>query len=256
MTPLTSHKREREETKKVLIYNDEGTNQSSLKAIESQLDKMTFTSKMVNSHYLKTKNWEKKTHLLIMGGGENRFWELSLGMEGMLRIANFVRRGGRYLGICAGAYFAASQSIFCQNGAQTIKKSRPLAFYQGTATGPINRSSNYLSLQAALAAKVDLLSQEGICYYQGGCSFDIHEDTPTTKVLGRYQQPYEGSCIISCQVEEGKAVLCGLHPEFLWEESLATAQTLSAFYNLVQTLSPYEAFRQEVWKTMLSELAT
>lgn len=259
---MISLKRDREEfeaipLKKILIYQDEGTCLSSLNAITSQLQKTLeapFTTKLVNSNYLKTKSWEIKTFALIMGGGHCSYWETALGTSGMLKIHHFVVHGGRYLGICAGAYFAAATSIFHLAGQSQITKTRPLAFFQGTATGPLNTTSNHLSPKAALAIKVDLLSKKGRCYYQGGCSFDITEDSPTTKILARYRTPYQGSAIIACSLGKGKAVLCGLHPEFLWEESLANHKTQQEFRTLVEKLTPQEPFRQDIWKAMLEEL--
>jgi biotin---protein ligase len=248
---------EAEPPKKILIYQDEGTCASSLKAIPTQLQRtlaLPFTTKYVNSNYLKTKNWEVKTFALIMGGGHCSHWETTLGIIGMQKIHHFVAHGGRYLGICAGAYFAAATSIFHLAGQTQITKTRPIGFFQGTAIGPIIATDNHLSLQSALAVKIDLLSKKGRCYYQGGCVFDITEDTPTTKILARYHKPYQGSAIISCSVGQGKAVLTGLHPEFLWEESLASSKANKEFRALVEQLTPNETFRQDVWKVMIQAL--
>lgn len=261
-----SHKRDRDAyeaipPKKILIYQDAGTCPSSLKAIEAQLLRtleIPFTTKMVNSTYLLTKTWEHKTFALIMGGGSCSEWERSLGLEGMLKIQSFVQNGGRYLGICAGAYFAAATSLFHLQGTAPIIKKRPLSFYPGRAIGPIATMSDHLSPQAALAVGIDLLSSNGLYkglgYYQGGCAFDITEDRNFTKVLARYGQPYQGSAIIGCKVGQGNAVLCGLHPEFLWDIHLATERTLPELRTLVQSLYPQEDFRQEIWKTMIQEL--
>lgn len=242
--------------KKILVYQDQGTSVSSLQAIITQLQNTIqepFTTKIVNSRYLLTKKWEVKTFALIMGGGHCTHWENALGDAGMHIIKRFVANGGRYLGICAGAYFAAATSTFQLQGQAPITKLRPLAFYQGQAVGPIAKTTDHLSLQAAKALKIELLSKKGRCYYLGGCSFDITEDYGSTRVLALYTKPYYGSAIISCAVEKGRAVLCGLHPEFLWHHSLASEQTLDEFKNLVQKLSPEESFRQEIWSTMLKE---
>lgn len=261
MNIQATHKRDREEfelpVKKILIFKDEGTTLSSVEAITSQLAKTLetpFTTKCVNSHYLKTKNWEAKTFALIMGGGHCSYWENGLGTLGMLKIHHFVARGGRYLGICAGAYFAAATSTFQLGGQNQITKTRPLAFYQGCATGPLFTTENHLSPESALAAKIDLFSKKGRCYYQGGCAFDIVEDSQTTRILARYRAPYQGSAIISCSVGAGMAVLSGLHPEYSWQDTVTTCQTNPAFSKLVKKLIPNESFRQDIWKAMLHEL--
>ncbi|MCE5294207.1 MAG: BPL-N domain-containing protein [Chlamydiales bacterium] len=262
MTFLISQKRGREEfeapPKKILLYQDEGTCDSSMQAIYNQLQKSiqdSFCTEIVDSTYLKRNSWQDYTFAIVMGGGKCSSWEHSLGTEGMLSIRNFVSKGGRYLGICAGAYFAATTSIFRPLGQEQIIKQRPLAFFAGSAIGPLNASTHHLSPHAALAVKVDLLSQniKGHCYYLGGCAFNIHEDTETTRILARFCKPYKthGSAIISCAFGTGKAVLCGLHPEFFWQKIPHPNKDIEL---LSETLSEQEHFRQQLWTSMLHEL--
>lgn len=244
--------------KKILIYHDSGTYQQSIDAIYSQLQQ-TLTPeariKLVNSDYLRNKAWEAKTAALIMGGGMCGEWDKSLQEDGVKKIHDYVFNGGKYLGICAGAYFAATSSHFSLLGKLPIEKSRPLRFFQGRAVGPIFPTADHLSPQAALAAKIDLATVSGHCYYQGGCLFDIQADSPLTKVIANYAYPYRGAAIISCKVGKGQAVLCGLHPEFLWNKSSLDSVTQPHFYQLVQKLSPEEPFRQLIWQEMLRELS-
>ncbi len=252
MQPL---KRDREEfeldsPKQILIFDDAGCASESIRAIASQLTSLfSCTVEAKSAEYLKTHDWEKNTFALVMGGGECSRWDERLGTEGIERIRRYVTRGGRYLGICAGAYFAARESIFCLSGTAAIKKTRSLAFFDGIASGPIKTSDNHLSPSAALAVKINLLSQKtGKCYYQGGCSFNILEDSELTRVIACYEKPYQGSCIIRSIVGEGKAILCGLHPEFLWKPEYSAATPIAL------KLAKHEPFRQTVWQSMVSEL--
>ncbi len=242
---------EQNEPKQILIFEDEGCAQESIKAISQELTSLfSCTVEAKNADYLKKAAWEEHTFAIVMGGGECTRWEEKLGAEGIERIRRFVTRGGRYLGICAGAYFAARESIFCLSGQMAIKKTRSLAFFDGTACGPIAACNNHLSPESALAVKINLLSQrKGRCYYQGGCSFNITEDSETTRVLASYEKPYGGSCIIRCTVGAGKAILCGLHPEFLWKPEYA-----SFLKDLAPKLVKHEPFRKIVWQSMVSEL--
>lgn len=254
MNPASS-KREREEITRVLIYKDAGTCCPSLSAIKEQIEQ-TISSKVkfADSYYLTTKRWQEKTNILVMGGGSCSSWEHSLGTKGMLAIRSFVHAGGNYLGICAGAYFAAATSCFQLQGQPPLVKYRPLAFFSGLASGPINSPQDHLAPEAAVAAKVKLAAAKGLVYYQGGCSFDITESTEHVEVLARYQKPYRGSAIIACTAGLGKAVLSGPHPEFCWKKELGTLKTAATFAHLVETLSEQELFRQEIWRLMLSRL--
>lgn len=47
-------------------------------------------------------------HTLIMPGGKSWIYNENLGMHGAQEILKFVNGGGNYLGICAGAFYAAS----------------------------------------------------------------------------------------------------------------------------------------------------
>ncbi len=238
----------------IRIYLDKGTCNESVKAIQAQLANLPFKIKTISATSLLQKEWEAKTVALIMAGGQCSEWDKSLGTDGIRRIRQFVQNGGKYLGICAGAYFAARASLFQLQDLPPIIKERPLAFYPGCASGPILTTSNHLSPKAALAVRIKLLTKKGFCYYQGGCSCDIAEDKPGIKILARYKRPYTGSAILSCDVNGGKAILCGPHPEFAWNSTLATEATEPAFRHLVDALSPEEGFRKDIWDVMLREL--
>jgi biotin---protein ligase len=162
----------------------------------------------------------------------------------MRKIYNYVFKGGRYLGICAGGYFAAAYSHFVLPGEAPLIKTRPLRFYIGSAIGPINPNP--------LAVKVELLAQnrlkEGLSYYLGGPSFDILESSYLTRVLLRYSAPFRGAAAISNIVGDGRAVMCGLHPEFSFDPTMQNVTSLAL------PLSENEAFREEIWKILLEEL--
>lgn len=240
----------------ILVYHDFGCCEQSTQALVSQLERTAgkwFQIRVVDSDYLRKTSWERDTFGLAMGGGSCSAWERLLQEAGMQKIHNFVVGGGRYLGICAGAYFGSAYSFFLELGQIPLIKARPLRFYQGSAVGPINRTENHLLPQAALAAKVELLqsAKSGYCYYQGGPAFDISESSPFTKVLLKYDFGWAAG--ISNRVGHGSAVMCGLHPEFVWNKSEADQALLLEFRLLADTLAQQEAFRQEIWHTLINE---
>lgn len=240
----------------ILVYHDLGCCEQSTLALCSQLERAAgkwFQIRLVDSHYLRKTSWERETYGLAMGGGSCTMWERLLQETGMQKIHNFVFGGGRYLGICAGAYFGSSYSFFLELGQLPLIKARPLRFYQGSAVGPINSTENHLLPQAALAAKVVLVQSAkiGYCYYQGGPAFDISESSSLTKVLLKYGFGWAAG--ISNRVGLGRAVMCGLHPEFVWKKSEADKALLVEFRDLADTLAEQESFRQEIWHTLINE---
>ena len=126
----------------VLVYEDEGVNMQSSEALVTQLRALldsAISIQKVGSDYLKTQSWEDKTIALVMGGGKCTPWEKSLEESGMHKIRDYVLGGGKYLGFCAGAYFASAESHF----SSLPKKNRPLAFFKGKAKGPLFDTENY-----------------------------------------------------------------------------------------------------------------
>ncbi len=72
--------------------------------------------------------------LFVMPGGADLYYCEKLNGEGNTKIKAYVEQGGNYLGICAGAYYAARE-IDWNKG--EIAGSRELAFADAKATGPV-----------------------------------------------------------------------------------------------------------------------
>ncbi|PZP54422.1 MAG: biotin--protein ligase [Micavibrio aeruginosavorus] len=72
--------------------------------------------------------------LFVMPGGADLYYCEKLNGEGNTKIKAYVEQGGNYLGICAGAYYAARE-IDWNKG--EIAGSRELAFANAKATGPV-----------------------------------------------------------------------------------------------------------------------
>ncbi|HEX4839360.1 MAG TPA: BPL-N domain-containing protein [Rhabdochlamydiaceae bacterium] len=236
-----------------LVYSDKGVCLPSAKALEEQLKRLlgpTIAVIQVDGEYLRTQKWEDKTVVLAMGGGVCSEWDQQLQMEGIQKIQNYVRGGGKYIGFCAGAYFAAAKSCF---GA--VEKNRPLAFFPGKAVGPLV-DGDYLSLSGARAAEVSFKMKGvvvgGVLYYQGGCLFDVEEDSAAVEIIGIYRG-LEKAAAVFCRVGKGCAFLCGMHPEFKWSIDLSKGAN-KKYQLLVKKLSPHEMFREKVWEEIGNKL--
>jgi biotin---protein ligase len=60
-----------------------------------------------------------------------------------VKCADFVKGGGAYLGICAGAYYASERVEFEAGTALTVEGPRELAFFTGTALGSVVPDYDY-----------------------------------------------------------------------------------------------------------------
>jgi glutamine amidotransferase-like uncharacterized protein len=114
--------------REIYIYNDYGSSEFCVKSLiecfkliysESLVDinVRTISAEEILSGLLacSQKNSPDMV-MLIMGGGFDLGFEKMLGQRGTSIIREFVKSGGYYLGICAGAYFATDYVQFDLNG--------------------------------------------------------------------------------------------------------------------------------------------
>jgi len=148
---------------------------------------------------------------LIMPGGRDIPYTRSLKGEGCERIRSFVEAGGRYIGICAGSYFAGSRVSFDEGGPLEILGERELKFYSGIVKGPVYGTFDYYSRNGASAIEIEW-EENLFVYFNGGGTFV----GGSSKTLAYY--PNKTPAIIEIDVGLGKAILSGVHFEFLKED--------------------------------------
>lgn len=156
-------------------------------------------------------------HLLVMPGGADLYYCEKLNGAGDAAIRRYVENGGRYLGICAGAYYACAALDWAAGTDQEISGPRALAFYSGTASGPAQNlmesgmSGSWIGI--ATLDYGDGLAAD-LCYHAG--PWFSEPDTPLAHVLARYADlPGNPPAIIRCTVGRGMAILSGPHIERL-----------------------------------------
>lgn len=211
---------------KILIYQDEGTSFCSVDSLllslqQENLDKH-FILDTIDRNFLKIKDWEINTRLLIFPGGRDLPYCSALQGNINQRIVDFVRCGGKFLGICAGAYYGSRQVIFEPKGPLEVVGTRELQFFPGTAYGPAYglRKFCYQNNTGARIAALDLqignsYSKSTAAYFHGGCLFVDARNYKNVSTISTYTD-IEGnpSAIIQCCVGKGKAILSGVHPEY------------------------------------------
>ena len=100
---------------------------------------------------------ERSCCLLVMPGGRDLPYVDRLRGKGNENISRFVRDGGSYLGICAGAYYGCSSVQFAQGDPLLeVVGPRELSFFKGISQGPVFAGFDYTSNEGALAADVQL----------------------------------------------------------------------------------------------------
>ncbi|KAI8804739.1 biotin-protein ligase [Cladochytrium replicatum] len=215
----------------VLVYSGPGTARGPLEhtvvalraLLSSSYDVMT-----VQSLTLATEPWEETSALLVVPGGRDLPYVRDLTPTGATRrIREYVRSGGAYLGICAGAYFAAERVEFERGrDGYEVTGARELAFWPGTARGSAFPGFVYDSEDGARAVGLTLSGE--IAAGEAGPRLDVyHNGGPyfvqdaaassevSTKTLASYTElPSNPPAIVECMFGKGRAILTGVHVEY------------------------------------------
>ena len=198
----------------VLIYAGSGVDSSCLINTELLFQNLGYNVKRIKPSNIIIDNWEKTADILVIPGGEDEYYQKDLGEIGCEKIKDFVKNGGKYIGICAGAYFGAKNVEFAKGTDMEVIGKRSLGFFNGTAIGPILKPYSYEDESGACAAKIVLSdSKELYIYYNGGCAFSPEPTEDNVEVIGRYAEKENLPAILRCKIEKGEAILSGVHFE-------------------------------------------
>ncbi|KAL1406391.1 biotin holocarboxylase synthetase [Vanrija albida] len=182
-----------------------------------------YTVQPITAAVLATEPWEPTCALLVIPGGRDLPFveELSVKTKVTRRIAEFVQEGGRYLGICAGAYFGAAEVKFDVGGNKEVVGKRDLAFFPGAAVGPTYPGFDYGSEAGARAVGIVVDGGKRVLdnlYYNGGGHFILPAQLPSeVEVIARYAEPPSPEAkVAAVQISKGKgkALLCAVHFEY------------------------------------------
>jgi len=206
----------------IIVYVDKGVDGVSLKhtvkSLQQEVDTARHPLVRMDATKLKEENWEKETALIVFPGGRDIYYHEALDGKGTDKIRAFVEGGGKYLGLCAGAYLAAESIEFEKGGSLEVCGKRSLMFYPGVAEGPAYGKNKYRydGLQGIEAAHVSWKEKSRFhAYFNGGCRFLNAGDYPNVKILGSYLELEDDpAAVVLCQVGKGLAALSGVHLEY------------------------------------------
>ena len=137
-----------------------------------------------------------KLRRVVFPGGWAPSMSAALAPGGLAALRRFVKGGGQYAGICAGAYLACAEVEW-----EGVAYPYGLRLVEGRAIGPLNAIAPW---PQSAAVRLDL----GPALYAGGSRFDV----AGARVLARY--PDRGVAMITARFGKGRVVLTGAHVEF------------------------------------------
>ncbi|KAI5294377.1 biotin holocarboxylase synthetase [Ascosphaera atra] len=218
----------------VLVYSGNGTTVDSVRHCMFTLRRLLAGNYAVipmTTRMLLDEPWMSSCALLVIPGGADLPYCRSLNGAGNRRIAQFVKKGGAYLGFCAGGYYASARCEFeLGDPKMEVKGPRELAFYPGTCRGCAFKGFVYGSVAGARAARLSVakdaltagtVPQTFRSYYNGG---GIYADAAKladkgVEVLATYDEKLDvdggDAAVVYCKVGDGSAVLMGPHPEYV-----------------------------------------
>ncbi|POR32168.1 Biotin--protein ligase [Tolypocladium paradoxum] len=214
--------------------------------------------------------WAPTCALLVVPGGADLGYCRVLNGEGNRRITDYVRRGGAYLGLCAGGYYGSGRCEFeVGNRPLEVIGSRELAFFPGTCRGGAFKGFEYRSergaraavLRVATGAFTEQVPETFASYYNGGGVFVDAGSIKGRKieVLASYDGELDvdggdgKAAVLLCHIGDGKAMLSGPHPEFA-AVNLYPQPDVPGYDELIHKLAADDQARVGFLKACLSRL--
>ncbi len=192
--------------KRIFVYADEGTSPTSvLKTIE-WLQRYTWleVTKLMHTDLDHLKHCEL---LVIPGGRDLPYCKLLDPYNSSL--LQYMYNGGKYLGICAGAYFACNSIEFELNTPLQVCGSRKFNLFNGIAKGAAFNQFEYNSEKGACV--VDIAGNyKTKAYFNGGPYFIPNSDNYES--IMTYTN--DKLAIVKTKMGKGVAVLSGVHLEY------------------------------------------
>ncbi|KAG0330016.1 biotin holocarboxylase synthetase [Podila humilis] len=263
----------------VLVYSGEGTSRTSLAHTVRTLKALVghhYDVMKIDAKGLLTEPWEESTSLLVFPGGRDLPYTKDLNGAANAKIRAYVQSGGRFWGICAGAYYSSSHVLFEPGTPLQVEGSRELKFFAGECRGVVYPGFVYDSELGANAVEVQLNKEylgESLgydrtrVYFNGGGYFVNAETYPDTEVFAWYTDnngPESGIdpssaapkkvAMIACKVGQGLTLLSGVHPEYDASHLDAGNPEYGPLPNVVSRLLEHEKERVELLRRLLTKL--
>ncbi|RPA79269.1 biotin apo-protein ligase [Ascobolus immersus RN42] len=246
----------------ILIYNGDGCTPASVRNAYLTLSSLLtphYAISTINASGILTEPWQPSCALLVFPGGADLGYCRSLNGLGISRIKNWVLSGGKYLGFCAGAYFASEKVEFeVGKGPMEVVGRRELALYPGICRGTAFPGFMYGSEAGARAVALKTCEDEEVLsYYNGGGLFVDADGKDDVEILARYEEPVQveggDAAIVYVKYGLGGAVLSCPHPEFA-PENLERPSSETPYSKMIDNLLAAAPARIDFTRFLLKKL--
>lgn len=193
----------------VALYHDEGVWLDGLNATKQMLDWMDISWQEVNTQELNERGLEG-FEIFWLPGGWALDYERKIRQAGREAILELIAEGGAYVGVCAGAYYAAATVVW-----EGERFPYLLKLFHGEAVGPeIYPWPHYgmaeLEMNLEHPINGEQPQKEWMLLYGGGHFVPTEEQE--MEIVAKYEQTGQPA-IITFSYGQGKVLLLGIHPE-------------------------------------------
>lgn len=196
-----------------LYHGDPSTSASSRTSLQFMFSWMNASVDVLYASDISGGNLSDYDMIAVPGGWAGTYNE-DLAGTGITEIRNFVRDGGAFFGVCAGAYFGCDKLLW-----EGYVLEYPLNLFEGYGIGPVeeiapwpNRAMTEIIINQT-SPLIDLSGEpmnHSVLYF-GGPWFDI-AGIEGIHSLATYAANNE-SAMIAFEYEDGRVFLSGPHPE-------------------------------------------
>lgn len=237
----------------IIVYNGRGTACKSAEALARIVPRLLdMPAQLVTEEFFKNEPFfhdldrVRKIRLVILPGGNAREMEAALGSDGLANLAYLIRfQKIPCLAICAGAFLLSERSFFHDTQIQWKPLRDSPRFYHGIASCPVEKSDKELpDWIRKICVKTSQKKVIGNVIYINGPEFhpvDINwEKIKGIKVLARFRTlestPSSQSPAAIIHLKDFNCVLCGPHPESLFESEISPEFSYTVFQTMLTAL--------------------
>ncbi|KAF4553669.1 Biotin-protein ligase-like protein [Elsinoe fawcettii] len=260
----------------VLVYSGTGATVESVKHCVWSLRRLlspNYAVIPISGDAILKEPWTASCALLVMPGGADLGYCRVLNGDGNRRISDYVNKGGSYLGLCAGGYYASSRCEFEEGKkGMEVVGDRELAFYPGVCRGLAFPGFVYHSELGTRASELrvnrePLLTAGGAvptifrAYYNGGGVFVDAEKYADrgVEILAEYTEKIQvasgerQAAVVYCKIGDGKSILTSPHPEFA-AANLSKGEENPDYPDIIAALAADDKPRVDFMKSCLTKL--
>ncbi len=200
-----------DKTADIALYSDNGAWNKSVIAAKNMYEWMGYRVAIIDAEYINT-NSPGGFKIVSFPGGDMYRYSQDILESGKEKIRDFIRNGGKYIGLCAGGFFT-SEKLYWQ-GSRLIMSS--LSLFEGTARGPNNEIIAYpwygmcdVKLDTTQVIARGMSASLSVLYYRCPC-FEPEGDEIFQP--GTYSAINKAAMLVF-EYGSGRVFATGAHPE-------------------------------------------